>query len=99
MLIIKLSGDIQICGDYKLTVSPYIKLERAIFPQIKELLIGIKTKGRLSIIDLSQTYLQLSLDLKSEKLTALSTLKIFLSYTEIYPIINAYSFKTVQIRD
>jgi len=30
--IIKPSGEIRICGDYKVTINPFLKLERAIFP-------------------------------------------------------------------
>jgi len=73
VLIIKPSGDIRICGDYKVTLNPFLKQERAIVPRIEELLVGIKTKGKFSIIDLSQAYLQLSLDSKSRELTAIST--------------------------
>jgi len=71
--IIKPSGDIRICGDYKVTVNPFLKLERVIVPRIEELLVGIKTKGKFSIIDLSQAYLLLSLDYKSRELIAIST--------------------------
>lgn len=71
--IIKPSGDIWICDDYKVTVNPFLKVERVIVPRIEELLVGIKTKGQFYIIDLSQAYRQLSLDSKSRELTAIST--------------------------
>ncbi|XP_050524610.1 uncharacterized protein K02A2.6-like [Daktulosphaira vitifoliae] len=87
--IVKPSGDIRICGDYKVTVNPYIKVERAPVPIIEELMVGIKTGGKFSIIDLSQAYLQFSLEEKSKELTAISTHKGVYVYNRVPFGINA----------
>lgn len=41
--VVKPTGEIRICGDYKITVNPFVKIERAPIPLFEDLLVGIKT--------------------------------------------------------
>ncbi|KAI5747679.1 hypothetical protein M8J77_017390 [Diaphorina citri] len=73
--VMKPNGDIRICGDYKITINPHLQLERHPIPRIEELLIGIKTGGKFTILDLSHAYQQMELDDEAKELVAISTHK------------------------
>ncbi|KAI5734849.1 hypothetical protein M8J77_011199 [Diaphorina citri] len=51
------------------------QLERHPIPRIEELLIGIKTGGKFTILDLSHAYQQMELDDEAKELVAISTHK------------------------
>lgn len=73
--VLKKSGEVRICGDYKITLNPHLKVEQYPLPRIEELFARLHGGQEFSKIDLSMAYQQLVLDKASRKLTTISTTK------------------------
>ena len=73
--VLKSSGEIRICGDYKLTVNMAAKVGKYPIPNIDDLYNKLSGGKVYSKLDLSHAYLQLRLDDESHKLTTINTTK------------------------
>ncbi|CAI6354211.1 unnamed protein product [Macrosiphum euphorbiae] len=71
--VIKANGSIRICGDYKVTINPYLKVDRYPLPRIEDLFSNISGSVIWSKIDLSQAYTQLLVEENSKEILTLST--------------------------
>lgn len=71
--VVKASGEIRLCGDYKTTVNPILKREYYPLPRIDELFAALSGGEEYSKIDLTRAYMQCPLDEDSQALTAIST--------------------------
>lgn len=81
--VLKKSGEVRICGDYKTTLNPFLKVEQYPLPRIEELFAKLHGGQEFSKIDLSMAYQQLVLDKSSRKLTTISTTKGLFQYTRL----------------
>lgn len=71
--VIKKSGDIRICGDYKVTINPKLVREPYPLPRIEELFAALSGGEQYSKIDLTNAYQQLFLEESSRACTAITT--------------------------
>lgn len=78
--VLKKSGEIRICGDFKVTLNPFLEVEKYPLPRIEELFANLQGGQTFSKIDLSQAYMQLKLNDESKKLCTISTHKGLFSY-------------------
>ena len=71
--VVKPSGKLRLCGDYKLTINKVIQLDRYPLPQIDEIFTSLNGGKYFTKLDLSQAYHQLKLDEASQPLTTVNT--------------------------
>lgn len=71
--VIKKTGEIRICGDYKVTINPKLLREPYPLPRIDELFAALSGGEQFSKIDLTNAYQQLLLEDESQACTAIST--------------------------
>lgn len=60
--VIKQSGEVRLCGDYKVTLNKAMSAHPYPIPAVKHLLSNLKGGGHYAKIDLAQAYLQLPVD-------------------------------------
>ena len=73
--VVKASGDIRICGDFKVTINPVLQTEQYTLPRLDEMISLLQQGREFSKIDLRQAYFQLPLDEASKQLTTINTSK------------------------
>lgn len=78
--VLKKSGEIRICGDFKVTLNPFLEVEKYPLPRIEELFASLQGGVTFSKIDLSQAYMQLELSDEAKKLCTISTHKGLFMY-------------------
>lgn len=71
--VVKPSGDLRICGDYKATLNKYLIDFKYPLPLIEEVFASLRGGVLFSKLDLSNAYNQLVLDDESQKLCTWST--------------------------
>lgn len=81
--VLKRNGSVRICGDYKVTLNSFLKVEHYPMPRIEELFAKLSGGKEFTKIDLSQAYQQISLDKESWKYTTISTHRGLFSYTRL----------------
>lgn len=81
--IVKRDGSIRICGDYKVTVNPILRMDQYPLPRIEDLFSQLQGGVEYTKLDLSQAYQQLLLDDNSRKLTVISTHRGLFEYMRL----------------
>uniref|UniRef100_A0A452HI29 ribonuclease H n=1 Tax=Gopherus agassizii TaxID=38772 RepID=A0A452HI29_9SAUR len=81
--IVKKDGSLRICGDFKVTVNPVLCAEQYPLPRIDDLFAGLAGGQKFSKIDLSQAYLQMHVDEKSQELLTIVTHKGLYRYCRL----------------
>lgn len=71
--VIKKNGDIRICGDYKVTINPFLKDFHYPLPRIEDIFANLAGGQKYSKIDLSHAYQQILLTEESQPMTAITT--------------------------
>ena len=71
--VLKNINSLRICGDFKLTVNPVIKLDHYPIPKIEDLFTKLSGGVIFSKLDLSQAYQQLQLEEESKKYIVINT--------------------------
>ncbi|XP_062542178.1 uncharacterized protein LOC134210171 [Armigeres subalbatus] len=69
----KTENRVRICGDYKQTVNPNLKVDRHPLPTVDELFASLAGGEKFSKIDLVQAYLQLEVAPEDRKILTLNT--------------------------
>ena len=69
----KKDGTIRICGDYKVTVNPYLHVDQYPLPKPSDLMACLTGGQKFSKLDLSAAYQQILLDDESAKLLTINT--------------------------
>ena len=67
--VLKSSGDIRICGDYKFTINKAMKVDKYPIPNIDDLFDKVAGGQLYTTLDLSNAYQQVVLDQESRNLT------------------------------
>lgn len=81
--VVKKSGDIRICGDFKVTLNPALEAEQYSLPRMEDMMANLGNGEKFSKIDLRQAYHQLQLDESSKQLTVINTHKGLYAYTRL----------------
>ena len=71
----KKDGSVRICGDFKVTVNPQLKVDQYPLPRIDDILASLGGGKHFSKIDLRSAYLQIEMDDESKTLLTLNTHK------------------------
>ena len=70
--VLKQSGEVRICGDYKITINQACTTDSYPLPKVDDLLANLAGQY-FSKLDLSQAYLQLPLDEQSKEFVTVTT--------------------------
>ncbi|XP_017488964.1 PREDICTED: uncharacterized protein K02A2.6-like [Rhagoletis zephyria] len=73
VVVQKVEGKVRICGDYKLTLNPALRIDEHPLPTIDELFRNTAGGTKFTKIDLSKAYLQLQIHPDDRHLLTLST--------------------------
>lgn len=81
--VLKHDGSIRICGDYKVSINPMLKIDQPPLPNPTELLASLAGGKHFTKLDLTAAYQQLLLDEESSKLVTISTHKGLYEYIRL----------------
>ena len=81
--VMKESGAVRICGDYKTTVNRVAETDIYPLPRVEELFTSLSGGKKFSKLDLSHAYLQLELEEQSRELVTINTHKGLFQYTRL----------------
>ncbi|UYV64813.1 K02A2.6-like, partial [Cordylochernes scorpioides] len=81
--IMKKNGHVRICGDFKITLNPVLKIDQYPLPKIEDIFAILGRGINFSKIDLSQAYLQLELDENSKEMAVINTHKGLYRYNRL----------------
>ncbi|KAL2077680.1 hypothetical protein ACEWY4_027184 [Coilia grayii] len=81
--VIKKNGGVRICGDFKVTVNPALRIEHYPIPRIEDLFASLSGGHRFSKLDLSQAYLQVPVNMGSRKYLTITTHKGMFCYNRL----------------
>ena len=79
----KRDGGIRICGDYKLTINPYFKVDQYPLPNPADLMACLTGGKQFTKLDLRSAYQQMPLDSESSALVTINTHKGLYEYTKL----------------
>ena len=65
-------GLVRVCGDYKVTLNPFLEVPQYPLPRVKECFQAINGGHHYTKIDLAQVYNQVTLDEESKELTTIN---------------------------
>ncbi|CAG9137758.1 unnamed protein product [Plutella xylostella] len=81
--VIKRSGEVRLCGDYKLTVNPVLVEDKYPIPRIEDVFMILQGGQCFSKIDLSRAYQQLLLNEKSKTYCTIVTHRGMFTYNRL----------------
>ena len=73
VVVPKADGSVRICGDFKSTLNPHLKVDQYPLPRIEDILANLGGSNTFSKIDLHLAYLQMELEEESKILATIST--------------------------
>jgi hypothetical protein len=79
----KPSGAVRICGDFKVTVNPQIKVDQYPLPRPEELFASLNGGQQFTKLDFSEAYLQVELDEEAQKYLVINTHKGLYRYKRL----------------
>ena len=81
--VLKPSGQVRICGDFKVSVNQYLDLIQYPLPLIEEVFERISSGQVFSKLDLSDAYLQVELDDESKRHVVITTYRGLYRYNRV----------------
>lgn len=81
--VFKKDGTVRLCGDFKVTINPFIEVDQHPLPRIEDLFTSLQGGETYSKLDLSQAYQQICVDDNSKQLLTISTHKGLFQYTRL----------------
>ena len=81
--VLKPDGTVRICGDFKLTINPYLDVPEYPMPTPEELFTKLKGGELFTKLDLSHAYQQVVLDDKSQPYVTINTHLGLYRYTRL----------------
>jgi hypothetical protein len=79
----KPSGQVRLCGDFKVTINPYLVYTQHPLPRFEEIATTFNGFEEFSVIDLKDAYLQLEVEPVSRKYLVISTHRGYFQYTRL----------------
>lgn len=73
--VVKPNGEIYLCGDFKVTVNKFLKVEKNLLPKTDDILAILEKHLQFSKTDLNQVHLKLWVDENSKELLRINTAK------------------------
>ena len=73
VVVPKADGSVRLCGDFKVTINPLLKVDQYSLPKAEDLFATLAGGQRFTKLDLSQAYLQLELHPDSMKYCTINT--------------------------
>ena len=92
--VLKQSGDVRLCGDFKITLNPVLQAEQYTLPRVEDIFANLGSGQKFSKIDLRQAYLQLPLNEESRPLTVIICGRHFTLVTDHQPLKYIFSPST-----
>ena len=83
VVVQKPNGKVRICGDYKVTVNPQLRLDQHPIPRVDELFSKLQRGQHFSKLDMPDAYLQIELDDATKKLLVVNTHKRLFRYNRL----------------
>lgn len=80
---LKSNNEIRICGDYKVTINPYIYVEPHPLPRFEEIVDKLRGGNQFTVLDLKDAYLQMKVHPDSQDLLVVSTHLGFFRYKRL----------------
>ena len=71
----KPDGNVQICGDYKVTINQYLEVDKHPLPKAEDLFVELSGGEKLSKLDLKNAYNQIMLHDNSREFVTINTHK------------------------
>ena len=81
--VLKSDGSIRICGNFKLTVNPFLVVKRQPMPTKQEIFAKLQVGKKWSQIDLSHAFMQFSVDHESRDALTIITSEGLFRYTKL----------------
>ena len=81
--VLKRSGDVRPCGDFKITTNPALQAEQYTLPRVEDSFANLGSGQKFSKIDLREAYIQLRLNEESRPLTVINTHKGLCAYNRL----------------
>ena len=81
--VMKPSGAVRICGDFKVTVNPQIKVDQYPLPRPEELFASLNGGQQFTKLDFSEAYLQIELDEGGQECLVINTHKGLYQYKRL----------------
>ena len=81
--VIKDDGSLRICGNYKLSINPYLNVDQYPLPTPADLMASITGGKHFSKLDLCAAYQQMPLDAESAKLVSINTHQGLYQFTKL----------------
>lgn len=75
VVVPKSDGSVRICGDFRVTVIPSLKVDQYPLPRVEDILATLEDSTIFSKIDLQSAYLQMEFEEGSKEVTAINTHK------------------------
>ena len=63
----KPNGSVRLCGDYQVTINPYLSVNQYLLPRPEELFAALNNGQHFTKVNLSEAYLQIELEDESKK--------------------------------
>ena len=74
---------VKICGDFRVTVNPVLKLDSYPIPKVEDLFAVLEKGKAYTKLDLTSVYQQLPLDNESKNYVVINTHKVLFRYTRL----------------
>ncbi|KAK6171969.1 hypothetical protein SNE40_018385 [Patella caerulea] len=81
--VLKKSGQVRICGDFRITVNPCLQVDEYPLPNIDHIFANLGEGQHFSKIDLRQAYLHLEVDEDSKEYISINTQKGLYRYNKL----------------
>uniref|UniRef100_A0A5S6Q766 RNA-directed DNA polymerase n=1 Tax=Trichuris muris TaxID=70415 RepID=A0A5S6Q766_TRIMR len=81
--VVKPSGKIRICRDFKVTINPHVILDHHPLPRFEELITKLNGGTLFSVIDLKDAYLQMMVSPDSRKYLVIATHRGYFRYKRL----------------
>ncbi|XP_029106250.1 uncharacterized protein K02A2.6-like [Scleropages formosus] len=79
----KKGNSVRICGDYKVTINPWLEVEQYPLPRTQDLFAKLSGGQRFTKLDLSQAYQQVPLEESSKRYLTINTPKGLYTYNRL----------------
>jgi hypothetical protein len=79
----KKTGDVRICGDFKITINPVLQGDKYPLPKIEDIFAQLSGGKKFTKIDLSNAYLQMEMEEESKPYITINTHKGLFRYNRL----------------